>query len=77
MAGERARFGRDSFLHATIARETNHVLIENAVLAGVETSGRHFHRNCDSGGIADALSEWTGCAFHSGRIAKFRMARRF
>src|SRR5205085_5166823 len=35
VSGERARFGRHAFLQTTIARETDAVLIENAVLAGV------------------------------------------
>src|SRR5439155_20756005 len=34
MPGEGTRFGRDAFLHATIAGQTNHMLIENPVLGG-------------------------------------------
>ena len=76
MAGERARFGGDAFLHAAIARKTDHVLIENAVLIGVETRRGHFRRHRDADRVADALTERPGRAFDSGRFEKFRMARR-
>src|SRR2546423_14471970 len=53
------------------------MLIENAVLAGVESRCRHFHRDRDSYGVGDALAKRTGRTLHSRRLKKFRMARRF
>src|SRR6266550_1332014 len=77
MAGEGACFRGNAFLHATIAGEANDMLIENSVLISVETRRGHFHRDCDPGGVADALSKWSSGAFHTGCFAKFGMSRRF
>ena len=76
MPGERARLRRHAFLHATVARQTNHMLIENPVLGGVETRRRHFACHRDADRVADALAERTGRAFDARRFKKFRMARR-
>src|SRR5882762_3143465 len=35
MPGERARFRRHAFLETTIARQTENMLVENAMLAGI------------------------------------------
>src|SRR6266700_4346807 len=53
------------------------MLIENFVLLGVEPRGGHFccHGNADR--IANALAERPRRAFHSWRVTKFGMARRF
>src|SRR5437763_7675189 len=66
----------DAFLHTTVTRQTNNMLIENPVVGGVETRRRHFARDRDAGRVTDTLAEWTGRAFHARRISKFRMARR-
>src|SRR5207237_6341525 len=67
---------RDASLHATVTRQANHMLIENPVVGGVETSRRHFARHRDADRVTDTLAEWPGRAFDARRIAKFRMARR-
>ena len=77
MSGERARFRSNAFLHATVTRQTNAMLIENAVLRSVEPFRRHFHRDRDADSVTNSLSERTGCAFDPGRFKKFRMSRRF
>ena len=77
MGGERARFRGHAFLQTTVTRETDTMLIENAVLAGIESRRRHLHRHRDADRVANALSEWTGGAFHSRCFEKFRMSRRF
>src|SRR4029077_11600235 len=66
----------DAFLHTTVARQTNHVLIENPVVGGVETRRRHLARDRDANRVTDTLAEWTGRAFDARRLSKFRMARR-
>src|ERR1700732_1745180 len=77
MPGEGAGFRGNALLHAAIARQTNNMLIENSVLISVETRRGHFRRDCDPGGVADALSKWSSRAFHTGCFAKFRMSWRF
>src|SRR5260370_2837383 len=77
MTGERACFRGNALLHAAVACETNHMLIENSVLASVESRRGHFHRNCDSGGVANALPKRASRAFHTRCLAKFWMSRRF
>src|SRR6266478_1965487 len=76
MSGECACFGRDTFLHATITRQADDVLIENFVLVRVETRCRHFCSHGDADGIADALSQRASRTFYSRCVTKFRMARR-
>src|SRR6476646_3422160 len=77
MPGERARFRRHAFLETTISRETKNMLVENAMLAGIEMCLGHFrchrHTNC----IANALPQRTSGAFDSWRFKIFRMPRRF
>src|SRR2546423_15413799 len=73
MAGERARLRGNAFLQTTVPRETNAVLVENAMLARVKACGRHFHRDGDSNRVAHALAEWAGRAFDSRCFEKFRM----
>src|SRR5213594_3782232 len=53
------------------------MLIENLVLGGVEPRGGHFCCHGNSNRIANALAERPRRAFHSGRVTKFGMARRF
>src|SRR6266404_2393484 len=77
MSGKSACFRGNALLHAAVARETNHMLIENSVLASVESRRGHFHRDCDSGGVANALPKRASRALHTGCLAKFRMSRRF
>src|SRR5207249_11542312 len=67
---------RHAFLHATVTGQTNHMLIENPVLGGIETRHRHFARDCDADRVTDTLAEWTRGAFDARRVSKFRMARR-
>src|SRR5882724_5079849 len=74
---ERARFRRNAFLHATIAGETNHMLIKDPVFVRVETRGRHLHRYSDPDRVANPLSKRTGRAFHARRLAKLGMPWRF
>jgi hypothetical protein len=45
MSGQRACFGGDAFLHVAVATQTDHMLIENLVLIGIETRRRHFCRH--------------------------------
>ena len=77
MRGERARFRRHAFLQAAIARETNAMLIENAVLTRVKSGRRHFHCDRDPNRIADTLPKRTSRALHSRCFKKFRVAGRF
>src|SRR6266404_4829778 len=77
MSGERTRFRRHAFLQTTVARQTNAVLIENAMLAGVESRRRHLHRDRNADRVANALSKRTGGTLNSRRFKKFRMSRRF
>src|SRR5260370_38361370 len=77
MTGESACFRGNALLHAAVACETNHMLIENSVLASVESRRGHFHRDCDSGGVANALPKRASRAFHTRCLAKFRGSRRF
>ena len=76
MSRERAGFRGDPFLQTAVAREANAVLIENAMLARIESCRRHFHRHRDADGIPDALPERTGRALDARRFEKLRMARR-
>ncbi len=77
MSGEGTRFRRHAFLHAAVSRQTNAMLIENAVLGSVESRRRHFHRDRDPDRIADTLPKRTSGAFNARRVAKFGMSRRF
>src|SRR6478672_6003762 len=77
MAGERARFRRHAFLETTISRQTKNMLVENAMLAGIEMCLRHFRCHCDTNCVAHALSQRTSSAFDSRRFKIFRMPRRF
>ena len=77
MAGECACLRCYAFLHATVARKADTVLIENAVFRSIESLRRHFHRHRDADGIADSLPKWAGCAFDSRRFEKLRMPGRF
>ena len=77
MPGERARFRRHAFLETTIARQTKNMLVENAMLAGVEMCLRHFRCHCHTNRVAHALPQRTGGAFDSRRFKIFRMSRRF
>jgi len=74
MAGECAGLRGNAFLQTTIARQTDAVLIEDAVLARVESRRRHFHRHRHADGVADALAERAGSAFDARRFKKFRVA---
>src|SRR5205814_1888862 len=65
MSGKSARFGRNPFLHVAIAREADDMLIENLVLAGVETSSRHLCCHGYPDCVTDALPEWPCRAFDS------------
>ena len=56
VARERARFRRDALLQAAVARQANDVLIENAVLVGIESRRRHFRRHRDPDRVTDALA---------------------
>src|SRR6266567_6240229 len=76
MCCESARFRCNAFLHVTIASQANNMLVEDPVLRGVETGGRHFGGYRYSGGIANALAKRPGRTFNSGRFRKFRMSRR-
>src|SRR5216117_3271786 len=53
------------------------MLVENFVFVSVETRRRHFCRNGNADRVSNALAKRPRSAFHSGRIAKFRMSRRF
>ena len=76
MPGERARLRGNAFLQTAVARETNHVLVENHVLGGVEPRRGHLRRHRHADGIRDALPERPGSAFHARRFKKLRMPRR-
>ena len=67
MPGERARFRRHAFLQTTITRQTKNMLIENAMLAGVEMRLRHFRCHRHTNRVANTLPERTGRAFDSRR----------
>ena len=75
--GERARLGCDALLQVAVTAQTDHVLVENFVLIGVEPSRGHIRRYRHANGVAHALTERSSGAFHSGRVAKFGVSRRF
>src|ERR1043166_5027066 len=77
MSRERARFRGHAFLQIAVAAQTNAMLIEDAMVARVESRRRHFHRHRDAGGVTDALAERPGRAFDSRRLKKFGVSRRF
>ena len=77
VAGEGARFRTHPFLQTTVTGETDHVLIENLVLLGVETRCRHFHRDGDADRIAHALTKRAGRALDSRCFEEFRVPGRF
>ena len=52
-------------------------MIKNRVLTGVEAGRRHFRGRSNANSIADSLPKRSRGAFHSGRVAKFRVSRRF
>src|SRR3982074_315435 len=53
------------------------MLIENSMVGGIKTRRGHFRRHRDADGVAHALAEWAGGAFHARRFKKFGMPRRF
>src|SRR4029077_10613180 len=53
------------------------MLVENAMLAGIEMCLRHFRCHCYTNRVANALSQRTSGAFDSRRFRIFRMPRRF
>src|SRR5437660_12154247 len=77
MGREGTRLGGDAFLETTITRQTKNMLVENAMVAGVEMRGRHFRCHCHTNRVTNALSQRTSRALDAGRVAKFRMPRRF
>ena len=76
-AGERARLGCDALLHVAVTAQTDHVLVENSVLIGVEPRRSHVRCQGHANRVAHALTKRSGGAFHSGRLAKFGVSRRF
>ena len=77
MTSERARLRCNPLLHVAVAAQTDDMTVKNCVLARVKTRRCHFRGRGNADGIADALTEWSCSAFHSGSVAKFRMSRRF
>src|SRR5438067_8983170 len=77
MPGEGARFRRHALLETTIARQTKNMLVENAMLVGVEMRSRHFRRHCHPDRVANALPQRTSGSLDSRRFKKFRMPRCF
>src|SRR4029077_13464834 len=53
------------------------MLVENAMLAGIEMCLRHFRCHCYTNRVANALPQRTSGAFDSRRFRIFRMSRRF
>ena len=52
-------------------------MIKNRVLVCIETRRRHFRGRSNADCIADSLPERSCGAFYSGRVAEFRVPRRF
>src|SRR6266508_1835657 len=77
MPSEGARLGGNAFLHVAVTAQTDDMIVKNHMLARVKTRRGHFRGYGHADSIADALTERSRSAFHSGRIAKFRMSRRF
>ena len=77
MGRERACFRGHAFLETTITRQTKNMLIENAMVAGVEMRGRHFCRHCHTNRVANALPQRASRTLDSRRFKKFWMSRRF
>src|SRR5213078_3604638 len=77
MTSERTCLGSDAFLHVAVTAQTEDVMIKNRVLTGVEAGRRHFRGRSNPNSIADSLPKRSRGAFHSGRVAKFRVSRRF
>ena len=75
VAGEGHRLHGDTLLHATVAREADHMVIEKRVLGRVETRGRHLAGERHTDGVADALTQRTGGRLDAGSLTELRMAR--
>jgi hypothetical protein len=56
MRRETDRLHRHAFLHATITRECDYVMIENRVLCRIEASRRHLPGECETNCVADTLA---------------------
>src|SRR5262249_1270276 len=65
-----------SLLHVAVTAETDDVLVENFVLSGVKPRRSHVRCYGHANRVAYALAERPGGAFHSGRVAKFRVPGR-
>ena len=74
MCCESARFRCNAFLHVTIASQANNMLVEDPVLRGVETGGRHFGGYRYSGGIANALAKRPGRCLDPRGVAVLRVS---
>ena len=77
MTSQRTCLGGDALLHVAVAAQTDNVLIENFVLVSVEPRGGHLCRHGNANRVANTLTKRPRRAFHSRRLAKFRVARRF
>ena len=76
VAGEGDGFAGDAFLQAAISHQGDHVMIENRVLRGVETSRRAFAGEGETHRVADPLAERAGGRFDPRGFMKFRVAGR-
>jgi len=75
VSGEGHRLHGDALLHAAVTREADHMVIEQRVLGGVETSGRHLAGERHADGVADALAEGARGRLDAGSLTELRMAR--
>ena len=76
MSGECRRLGRDPFLQATVARETDDAVIKDGVSRGIELRRSHPGGEGHANGIAHALAERPARGLDAGCFAELRVTRR-
>ena len=74
VSGKGDCFFSDTFLQATVAKQSEYVMVKNRVFGRIEASGGAFARERVSYGIGDALTEWAGGGFHARCFMKFWVA---
>ena len=74
-AGERGGLLRDAFLEAAVAGETDHQVVEDLVLRGVEVGGGHLGGDGHADDVAGALTEGAGGGFDADGLAELGVTR--
>src|SRR5258707_655791 len=74
MPRECRNLGSHPFLEATIAGQTDNLMVKNGMIWGIESRFRHFSGNGHPHRVPYSLAQRSGGSLDSGRFAKFRMA---